>query len=1209
MTMIHRRLTHYLPLAMAAMNLIASQAQAGETASQRSAFFNLTASEVRINGSLPVFEHVFALPADYQDSVYHVEISYPEYIDMFPADVARVKAMGIDSLAALPQVDTYIGVERKKASLYAQLCPVAMRDGRWQKLVSFKLELKSAPVYLGSGKANSPRKGQQQDAMFADHSVLASGRWVKIEVSETGIHELTQQLVQQAGFSDISKVKIYGYGGALQEEKIRASYLRATDDLKQVEQCVTESGRHVFYANGPVSWSSNSITTRTRNPYSSTGCYFLTESGDEEQLTVSQADFLATYGTTTASYHSIYEVDNYSWYHGGRNLYDSKLLTSSGTQYTLQANGGSGRLTLVLSYDGYFEAQLMLNDSIVRSVKPAGNTVNVSTGKLTDSYSVAAATSWVVEGISNLKEGDNVVTLKLTSGTANVRLDYLQLTLLQPKAVPDLNSASLPVPHYCYAITNQDHHADPQADMVIIIPTSQKLLAQAERLKAWHEQHDSFRVNIVPADELFNEFSSGTPDANAYRRYLKMLYERAGNDTKQMPSYLLLLGDGAWDNRMLGSDWQSTSPDDFLLCFESENSFSETKCYVSDDFFTMLDEGEGGNLVYADKSDLAVGRLPARTADEAKAMVDKTLSYAANEYAGAWQNTICMMGDDGNQNLHMTDADTVAIMIEREHPALNIKKIYWDAYQRQTSASGNTYPDVTRMIKKQMQEGALVMNYTGHGAAHQISHEKALMLEDFAESTSLRLPLWLTASCDVMPFDGQEETIGETAMLNKNGGAVAFFGTTRTVYSIYNRLMNKHFMHYALGFDESGKRISIGEAVRLAKCRLMTKMSDDDKDIDLTENKLQYSLLGDPALVLAMPTMPLTIDSINGQTTDSLTKLSAGTLVRITGHIEGQPDFNGIVTLTMRDVAEEVSGRCNNAQETSDPFVFIDRTSTLYEGQDSVRGGQFTISFALPRDISYSSGTGLVTAYAVSDDHSLEAHGRCESFTMDGTDTTENTGKGPVIYCYLNKPSFSNGDAVNSTPYFYAELSDDDGINASGSGIGHDLQLIIDGQMSTSYSLNDYFQYNFGDYRSGHVGYSIPALADGEHHLLFRGWDVLNNPTTVELDFSVQAGLDPTGIDIVSSRNPASASTTFLISHDRVGSELSLIIDVFDASGRQLWQHAETCVPDSRTYSVEWNLCASQGYRLPAGIYIYRVRMSSEGSDYVSKSRKLIIVK
>ena len=147
--------------------------------------------------------------------------------------------------------------------------------------------------------------------------------------------------------------------------------------------------------------------------------------------------------------------------------------------------------------------------------------------------------------------------------------------------------------------------------MVIIIPTSQKLLAQAERLKTLHEQKHGLRVRIVPADELFNEFSSGTPDANAYRRYLKMLYDRASS-AADMPRYLLLLGDCAWDNRMLSQQWQNYSPDDFLLCYESENSYSQTHCYVTDDYFCLLDDGEGESLLSSDQADVAVGRIPAR---------------------------------------------------------------------------------------------------------------------------------------------------------------------------------------------------------------------------------------------------------------------------------------------------------------------------------------------------------------------------------------------------------------------------------------------------------------------------------------------------------------------------------------------------------------------------------------------------------------------
>ena len=145
-------------------------------------------------------------------------------------------------------------------------------------------------------------------------------------------------------------------------------------------------------------------------------------------------------------------------------------------------------------------------------------------------------------------------------------------------------------------------------------------------------------MRIVPADELYKEFSSGTPDATAYRRYMKMLYDRAATEA-DTPRYLLLMGDGAWDNRMRTQDWAGCDLDDFLLCFESENSFSHVNCYVSDDFFCLLDDEETiadgqTNGRYSGKPDVAVGRFPARTAEEAAVLVDKTIAYATNAQGG-----------------------------------------------------------------------------------------------------------------------------------------------------------------------------------------------------------------------------------------------------------------------------------------------------------------------------------------------------------------------------------------------------------------------------------------------------------------------------------------------------------------------------------------------------------------------------------------------
>ena len=1161
----------------------------GMVSTMAQGFYNLTAEEVKIDSLLPFVNYSWPLGGNYADSTYEVRIAYPEFLDMAEEDVNRYHAITTEQLPELPRIQQYVGVSRKSGTLYAQFVPLVFREGKYQKLVSFQLQVKSAP-------AGKTRRASSSGERYAAHSVLSSGHWAKIRVPETGFYHLTDALIRKAGFKNPKKVKIYGYGGELQPEVLTGEYLSETDDLKEVATC-TIKGKRLFHASGPVSWASNTTLARTRNPYSDYGYYFLTES-DDEPLTADSASFVSSYYPSASDYHDLYEVDDYAWYHSGRNLYTSEKLTvGSDRNITLPGvHSATAQINVNLSYDSKFVATLLMNGTTIGTLTASSGLT--SSGTLSDGNAVATQASWkFLLPDSLMKTTDNKLTLRQTSG-GEVRLDYVSLCYSTPKALTDFTT-SLPVPEYLYDITNQDHHADSAVDMVIIIPTSQKLLSEAERLKTLHETYDSLRVRIVPADELYNEFSSGTPDANAYRRYMKMLYDRAGTEADQ-PRYLLLFGDGAWDNRMLSSGWRSLSPDDFLLCYESENSFSATKSYVSDDYYCLLDDNEGGSIL-KDKFDAAVGRLSARTAEEAKILVDKIYAYRTNAYAGAWQNTLCFLGDDGDQNRHMQDAEAVVSTVKSLYANYDIKKIYWDAYTRVTSSTGNSFPDVTRLIKQQLQKGALVMNYSGHGGPSLLSHEAVLRITDFGEASSLRLPLWVTAACDVAPFDGQSDNIGETAMFNKKGGSIAFYGTTRTVYASYNRLQNQSFMKYLLA-SKNGRRLTIGEAAYLAKNDFVSGSTE------MLTNKLQYVLLGDPALTLASPTEQAVIDSINGKAVaDGIQQLKAGSKVTLKGHLPGHADFNGVVTITVRDIEETIVGKQNDPVATETAFEFQDRPNTIYNGNDSVRNGQFSFSFAVPKDISYSDKTGLFLVYAVNNDKSLSAHGECESFTLTGTEDLSNDGVGPSIYCYLNSESFGNGSTVNATPYFYAELTDKDGINVSG-GIGHDLELIIDNDMNLTYQLNERFQYDFGDYCKGKVGYVLPELSDGPHKLLFRAWDAQNNSSVAELSFVVNATQQPTLSNVICTKNPATTSTSFVISHDRAGSEVDVELEVFDTSGRLLWRKSETGIPTDHTYTIDWDLTTGNGSRLKTGVYLYRVLISNNGSSKASQAKKLIVL-
>lgn len=1172
-------------------------------------FFNLTADEVKVDSVLPHFLYSIPLPENYQDSVYTVSVKYPEYMDMTVSDVANYNRISGAALPSQVPLSQHISVSRRKGYLVVSFCPLVFRNNKYQMLVSFMLDVKAKAVKNSVLRQRKNDKAYASAAdIYAEHSLLASGKWAKIRVSSSGVYQLTDATVRQAGFSNINKVKIYGYGGNLQNEALYANDLARTDDLKEVPQCVV-GGKHLFYAKGPVSWTSNSSTVRRRNPYSDYGCYFITQS-DEEPATVDSATFVSSFYPSPDDYHSLYEVDGYSWYNGGRNLFDPTPISVGGSQQVVITNttgSQKGRLTVNVSAGGNNQIRILLNG------KELG-TLNVPILQYCKAGQVGGTYS-----LDNLRiDAKDTVTIVNVSGET-ARLDYVSMAWEKAIPLPNL-SGSHPAATYVKNIANQDLHADGQADLVIIIPASRTLLKQAQRLKEFHEIHDGMRVNIVAADQLYNEFSSGTPDANAYRRYLRMLQDRAATEA-DMPKYLLLFGDCVWDNRMLTADCKRFDPDDYLLVYESENSFSETVCYAGDSWMGILAEGAGSDA-RRELQDVGVGRFPVTTVAEAKIMVDKTINYSKNQNGGAWQNTIMFMGDDGNDNIHMKDVDSVANSVGRDYPNFLIKKVMWDAYTRESSATGNTYPEVSKIIRQQQANGALVMDYGGHGNATLISHESVLGLSDFSESRTSNLPLWVTAACDIMAFDGVTETIGEAAVLNEKGGAVAFYGTARTVFTSANKYINHAFMKRVLSLQD-GKPIALGEAHRLAQNDVMlgtnrypTPTREDPNktspEQDNTENHLQYSLLGDPALSLNLPTAQVVVDEIDGVAVGSGTMptVKAGSVIKMKGHVAGVEGFNGVVTATVRDTQEEITCKLNNTSGdgAEEAFKYLDRTKTLYHGSDSIRNSSFELTFAVPKDINYADGQGMINLYALNTDKTVRANGSCDQFIVGGSAEAKNDSVGPSIYCYLNSPSFVDGGNVNSTPYFVAEIKDKDGINAAGSGIGHDLQLVIDGDMAKTYTLNNNFSYDFGTYTSGSTFYSIPELEEGPHRLQFRAWDIQNNSSTAVLHFNVVKGLRPQLFNIGVTNNPARTSTTFIISHDRMESNMDVVIELFDAAGRQMWRHAESGVSATGNYTVDWDLSVDGGRPLQTGVYLYRVKVSSEGSSYVSKTKKLIVI-
>lgn len=1237
-------------------------------ASAQTDFTQLDWQRLRIDSVVPTYSEVVPLETDYQLFDYTVQVRYPEWAPLTKQETARLAAIpgSTEAIADSLFIHSHVGISRGEGMLEIHFVPIIRHEGTYRKLLSAKIEILPTPKKMNRGTkaaAMMQKAAATAAQRWATQSVLASGRWVKISVEKDGIYHLTHDAIRQMGFENPANVRVYGYGGHLQRELLNADI--DFDDLEAVSLWPVPDG-YLFHANGLETFRNGK---HIPNHYARAAYYFVTDGGSPVgafPTTSCSATPVAT--VTSFEAYVSHNPQEYAWYSGGRQLFENyDYATGNSRNYTLtlpcRSAGGTGRLnvsfsaanstatqvslrfnntsvgTYSISSSGDYSKAMVDERNYTVTSPAASNSITISTTKgqharlnsITLRFNGALALDGGLQQVQFAHTGSDAETFDLTYAAGQ----QPQLWRLAERGKPtaaisgsstavggvqhyravvegdgiehnyiavNVNAySSFPQPTIVGEIGNQNLHATGALDMVIITPASGIFDSEAERLAAVHRELDGLRVGVFRANLIYNEFSSGTPDATAYRRFLKMLYDRAAT-ANDRPRYLLLFGDCAWDNRMLTSVWKNLDPENFLLCFESENSTSDTQCYVMEEYFGLLDDGEGGALLY-DMTDLGVGRFPVRTQAEAKIVVDKTIRHMQGEYVGSWRNVVCFMGDDGDNNQHLAMANRVADIVLKAHPELEVRKVMWDTYVRETSASGNRYPSVARLILQQMEEGAMMMNYTGHGSTYCLSHEMVMRIEDFAAYSSPRAPLWVTAACDIMPFDTQTSNIGETAILNANGAAVAFYGTARTVYADRNELLNTAFCRAIFDSDEQGRRNRVGDAVRLSKVNIPSG----------SENRLHYALLGDPALTFGNPGNRVVLDAINGTPVEQLPDdftLRAGGKAHFKGHIENldgaaQNNFLGVLTARLYDSKSTIT--CRNNAGSTEAFTFEDYDKFLYNGQDSVRQGTFDITCPIPVDIHYSNEAGRLVFYANTNDRRQEANGYSHDFLIGGTEEGITDKGGPHITAYLNNDTFTDGQTVGATPYFVAELQDDNGISAAGNGLGHDLELIIDGNPATTYTLNDYYTGEFGDYTRGHVAFSIPTLSEGEHTLLFRAWDLLNNPSDYTLHCVVDPGLALNILKLTASKNPASSQTQFLLSYDRPGSVCTFTVEVFDFSGRLLWSHSESGSNDTGFYAIPWNLTTGSGFPLGSGIYLYRARVTCDKSEEASATQKLII--
>ena len=744
-------------------------------------------------------------------------------------------------------------------------------------------------------------------------------------------------------------------------------------------------------------------------------------------------------------------------------------------------------------------------------------------------------------------------------------------------------------------VKNQNLHKLKNIDYVIICPEGYEDIS-TDLAKA-HEARQSITWAVVTDQQVYNEFSSGTPDATAYRWLMKMLYDRADGNAIQKPRWLLLMGHGSFDNRNLlkTPSGAPTAGTKLLLTYQAKNSENEVNAYATDDYFGFLDDNEGESDTQG-RMDIGVGRLPVESIEEARTTVDKLIRYIRNEQTGKWKNQLVYLADDGEHGTHTETAEGSAELIRLKNPDFVVNKVYLDAYPQEVNASGESYPLAKIRVTNLLKNGALFFGYSGHGGWNAITNESIMNIKDIESMTNKNQAFWLFATCNFAQCDAGRRCSAEAAVLNPNGGAIGVLAATRTVYATPNTELyrsvtdtlfgHKNVFHYDM---------TLGEAVSIGKNRLGSDM-----------NKMAYVLLGDPALRLNFPT------DYYVETSTKMDTLNALSVQQVEGRIIDEDkktvsDFNGKVDITIYDKLQVIKTRDND--ETGDEakeIAYNDYPNTIFSGSTEVKDGVFNYTFMVPKDIRYNYGNGRIVYYAVTTDEgeTAEAVGHFEEFIVGGTGKTLFVDTlGPQMTIYLNHSSFKDGDKTYATPRFYADLYDENGINTAGAGIGHDLMLIVDNDPKQIYTLNEYFTAANSSYQAGQVSYMMGTLPDGAHSLTFRAWDLLNNSTTKTLNFIVEAGLDPSITSVTTYPNPVQEQgiVNLIVDYDQPDELLQTEIYLYNTSGQLVWSHTQDN-PDA----VSINL-GSMG--LNAGIYVYTVKIKSASSRYSSTSGKIIVTK
>ncbi|MFK7749859.1 MAG: type IX secretion system sortase PorU [Kordia sp.] len=878
-----------------------------------------------------------------------------------------------------------------------------------------------------------------------------------------------------------------------------------------------------------------------------------------------------------------------------------------------EVNLTSGDLNITLNYEnnGVAGSIAYLDYISIESKRILTGIDDQFTFKYNDARNIIGVGEFVIANASKIYEVWDITDIwnvtKVTNTTAAGSFAFkAPMGEIRQYIAGDTSRFLIPTLEPNSQVPNQDLKGSifANGDVEYIIIAQESFASQAERIADFHRGNSGMVVKVVTLKSIYNEFNTGNPDIGAIRNFLKYVYDNASIPENRI-KYVCFFGDASYDykDRIQGNT-------NIVPVYQAYDSFNLTSGFMTDDFYGMMDDDEG-TMAVTDRLDIALGRMLLLDPNQAKKIVDKTLVYYTKEAFGRWRNTVTIVSDDAentNDSQLEVDLDALGDVISTEKPFLNISKIHTDAFVQESSAAGERYPEVNEAIKDNISLGSLVVNYFGHGGEDGLAGERIFEKGDSQElANDCRLPLFITITCEYTRFDNPlRETAGEFMYWNEGGGAVSLLTTTRQIFQNVGVSINELLARYLFSY-ESNEYEPISEALR------------QTKNLVTTSNKRTVFFIGDPAMKLAIPQPRVNLTMINDvpitQPTDTLKALSrvkmAGNITDDSGNLIDT--YNGTVFSTIYDKKIQRQTLANDI-----PFVLNFETlgEIIFRGKAEVVEGEFEFEFVVPRDITIPVGNGRISFYAekngVLEDHT-GFNGNFKVGELNEDAPIDNDA--PVVNLFLNDESFVSGGITNESPFLLAKLSDANGINTA-SGIGHDIVAVLDGDEVNPIILNDYYETELNDYTRGIVKFPLRDLEDGTHTLSLKAWDVYNNSSTTEIQFTVFNENNSLTINnVLNYPNPFVSYTEFWFNHNS-SSELDIMVQVFTISGKVVRTlvgktNAGASSKDFSSLSrdIVWDGKDDFGDKLAKGVYVYKITVKSTLTNQkVEKFEKLVIL-